>query len=426
MILNVPHWPYGIIFERLLLALAVGIFVGMERQRRDKGAGVRTFGFAALLGALGGLMGDAFAITAIALLGVLAIILNYQSLYLKQGAELTTSIALLVTGFAGVLSGQGHTVTPAALGVVTAALLAWKELLYGLSIKLSETEIRSAILFAILAFVIYPALPEGAIDPWGALAPRRVWITIILIAGIGFINYILLKAFEGRGIELAGFLGGLVNSKVATRELAQRVHESHGQLATPAYRSFLLAIAAMIIRNAAYLAILDLKTLYASALPLSLMLAASIGMVFLHRKPDSEPAEKPAISFIHLSSPFSLKSVLFFGVVLSAIQLATVIGQQAFGQYGIYVTSFIGGLFSSSSTVAGAATLSSLGKIPSDAAGISSVIVSITSIFGNLLLTIGLVDRPLLIRLIRAVLFVEGIGVLGLLLFFILTPKFGF
>lgn len=422
MTLQNSQWPYTIIFERLLLALAVGIFVGMERQRRDKGAGVRTFGFAAVLGALGGLLGDAYALATIALLAVLIVFLNYHSLQANQGAELTTSIALFITGFTGILSGKGHTLTPAALGVITAALLAWKEPLAGFSIKLSETEIRSAILLAILAFVIYPALPEGAIDPWGALEPRTIWITIILIAGIGFVNYIFLKAFESRGIELAGFLGGLVNSSVATRELAQRVHESHGQLALPAFRGILLAIAAMVIRNAAFLAILNPAALYASAWAFILMLATSIGVAFLPKKPVTTPTNEPTLPVIHLTSPFSLKSVLFFGAVLAVIQLAGVIGQQTFGQSGIYITSFIGSLFSSSSAVAGAATLSSQGVVSSETAGICAVIASITSALVDLPMVIGMGDRRLIIRLIWSVLFIALMGGIGMLIYFFLLP----
>jgi hypothetical protein len=46
------------------LALAIGLFVGIERERRKKGAGVRTFAFAAVLGATGGLLGESFALLA--------------------------------------------------------------------------------------------------------------------------------------------------------------------------------------------------------------------------------------------------------------------------------------------------------------------------------------------------------------------------
>src|SRR5215510_4968779 len=212
MTLPLTEWPYLPTLVRLALALAIGLFVGVERERRGKESGLRTFGFAALLGGLGGLLGDHFALLSLSLLGVLIVFLNLHTLRTDQGTELTTSAALLVIGFAGVLCGQGHTLTPTAIAVLTAALLAWKEPLAGFSLGLSDVELRSAILLGMLAFVVYPALPPGTVDPWGVVEPRTAWVTVILIAGISFVNYILWKLYGAHGIELTGFLGGLVNS----------------------------------------------------------------------------------------------------------------------------------------------------------------------------------------------------------------------
>jgi uncharacterized membrane protein (DUF4010 family) len=147
-------WPHFPTLLRLGLALGVGLFVGLERERRGKEAGVRTFAFAALLGSLGGLLGQAYALLGMALLGVLVAILNWQTVRASGAIELTTSAALLVTGFIGVAAGQGHAFTPVAVGVLVAALLAWKEHLTGFSLGLKDVEVRSAILLAILAFVI--------------------------------------------------------------------------------------------------------------------------------------------------------------------------------------------------------------------------------------------------------------------------------
>ncbi len=416
MSLPVEHWPYLTVFSRLILALAIGLFVGLERERRRKDAGLRTFGFAALLGAIGGLLGENFAILNISLLGILIVFLNLRTLREDKGTELTTSAALLVVGFVGVLSGQGHTLTPAAIGVMTAALLAWKKPLAGFSIKLSDMEVRSAILLAILAFVIYPALPEGSVDPWGALEPRTAWVTVILIAGIGFVNYILWKIYGERGIELTGFLGGLVNSSVATRELAQRARETQGQMTDVVYRGILLAIAAMLIRNAVLLAILAPYALRASALAFSLMLVASVGLAFLNRKPISTFIGETNPPLLSLTSPFSLKSALKFGLILVVIQLAGVLGQQMLGQLGMYITSLLGGLFSSSSAVAAAAALAARGTISSQVAGNCAVIASLTSVIINLPLVVGLGNRPLVWRIAWTVGIVASLGVVGVVL----------
>ena len=242
-------WPYLPALERLALALALGLFVGLEREWRRKEAGLRTFGFAGLMGCLGGLLGTSFSLMSLGLMGLLVVLMNVPAFRANQNGKLATSSALLVTTFTGILCGEGHTLTPTAVAVLSAALLAWKEPLAGFSIGLTETEIRSAILLAVLAFVIYPALPSGHADPWGLIEPRAAWVTIILIAGIGFANYVLLKLYGARGIELTGFLGGLVNSTVTVAELASRVRETP-VLAGIAYRGVMIATAAMVVRNA--------------------------------------------------------------------------------------------------------------------------------------------------------------------------------
>src|SRR5207248_6601624 len=98
-----------------------------------------------------------------------------------QGLELTTSAALLVAGFIGVLAGQEHTFTPVTVAIATAALLACKERLAGFSLGLIETELRSAILLAILAFIVYPILPDAPLHPWGLIESRAAWLTVIQI-----------------------------------------------------------------------------------------------------------------------------------------------------------------------------------------------------------------------------------------------------
>ena len=110
----------------------------------------------------------------------------------------------------------------------------------------SEGEIRSAILLAVLAIVIYPALPQGTVGPWGLIEPRAAWVAVILIAGIGFFNYVLWKMYGTRGTELSGFFGGLINSNFTVIELVERVREVGVAYVGTAYRGIMLAMVAMI------------------------------------------------------------------------------------------------------------------------------------------------------------------------------------
>jgi len=385
-----PSWPYLATLLRLALAIGLGLFVGLERERRGKEAGVRTFAFVAAIGCVGGLLGDAYALTSLGLVVPFIVFLNLHSLQKDSDTEMTTSAALLVMAFVGILCGKGHTFTPVALGLTTAGLLAWKQPLSGFSAGITEQELRSAILLGILAFVIYPVLPPRAIDPWGLVDPRAVWTTVILIAAIGFVNYVLHKIYGSRGIELASFLAGLVNSTVAVTELSLRTatDRSLGQLV---YRGTLLATGAMLVRNATLLAILSPDSLAYAALPFGLMLAGCLLLAFIApRKPEEGPETKPPQ--IELSSPFSLPQALKFAAIFLFLSVVGTLAERGLGSAGFYAVSAAGGLISSASSVASAGQLVAHAKLHAEAGGIGAALASVTS---------AAVGAPLVARLVR-------------------------
>jgi uncharacterized membrane protein (DUF4010 family) len=409
---EIVHFPFPPTADRLALALALGLFVGLERERRSKEAGLRTFACVALLGCTGGLLGERYALAMLGLVGILVVFLNLHTLMSRQSAELTTSAALFLIAGAGVLCGQGHRLTPSALAVVTAALLAWKRPLTGFSQALTEPELRSAILLAILAFVIYPALPVGKVDRWNLVEPRAALVIVILIAGIGFANYVLLKLYGARGIEMTGFLGGLVNSTVTVSEMAVRVRESSGRLEDAAYRGVLLATAAMLLRNGVLLALVAPAALLASWLPLALMLGAGIALAQRGR---SRPAETPADTpDLQLESPFSIRSALQLGLLFVGIQVAGTLAQRELGEAGFYSVSIVGGLLSSSSAVASAASLAAQGTLTPAVAGTGALLASLVSALVNWPLIARLSGSPNLKRRVAwALLLITLLGLAG-------------
>jgi uncharacterized membrane protein (DUF4010 family) len=393
-----PLWPYLPTLARLALALALGLLLGIERERRRKEAGLRTFAFASVLGAMGGLLGDSYALLALALIGVLIVLLNLETIRTGEGAEITTSAALLVTGFVGVLAGKGHTFTPTALGVATAALLAWKEPLAGFSRAVTDRELRSAILLAILGFIVYPVLPLGSVDPWRLIEPRPAWVAVILIAALGFANYVLLKLYGMRGITLGAFLGGLVNSTVTVTDLAERRSRAGKRFGEAAYRGIVLATGAMLIRNAALLGLIAPVALLAGAVPLVLMLAGTLGVALVRRR-GAESASEDAPGVPDMASPFSLASALKYGLIFLAMQVAGTLAQRALGEAGFYAVSVVGGLVSSASAVASAANLASSGTLSPSAAVIGVLLASMTSALVNLPIVARVAgDRTLTLR----------------------------
>jgi uncharacterized membrane protein (DUF4010 family) len=363
------------------------------------------------------MLSDAYALVSIGFLALLVIFLNWHSLRSNQDTEMTTSAALLVTGFVGVLCGKGHTFTPVSISIVTAGLLAWKQRLSGFSTGLTEEELRSAILLGILGFVIYPVLPEPAIDPWGLVEPRTAWVTVILIAAIGFVNYILLKIYGSRGVGLTGFLGGLVNSTVAVTELSARVREEGTALLGVAHRGVMLAVAAMLLRNAVVLGLLAPRTLLSALLPIGAMFLGAVVLAYLGTGGSREtPGEAPGPQ-LRLRSPFSLKAALEFGLVFLVLHITGTLAQRALGQAGFYAVSIVGGLISSASTVASASTLAAHGKLPLSIAANGAVLATIASALINVPLVARVARQPALTRRVAVGLgMILALGIGGILL----------
>jgi uncharacterized membrane protein (DUF4010 family) len=411
-------WPSLFTFQRLALAVAIGLFAGLEREHRGKEAGLRTFGFVALIGCVGALLGPEYALLSLGLVGVLIVFLNLQTMRAGEGTELTTSAALVLISLAGVMAGEGRTLPPTVIAVLTAALLAWKKQLHEFSLGLTDSELRSAILLAILGFVVYPVLPSGFIDPWDLLDLRAAWLIVILIAGIGFINYILLKRYGTRGLAFAGFLGGLVNSTVTVTEMATRDRDSAGGLTSAAYAGILLATVASVLRNAILLAAVAPAALASSAVAFVLMLGAGAALLTVQQR-SLRVTEAPAMSHpvLQLSSPFSITSALRYGFLFVVLQVAGTLGQRGLGHAGFYFVSVVGGAASSASTVASAALLSAHGTITPQVAAMGAVLATAVSVLINLVIPARISrDTNLTKHLTWTLTMLAALGVIGVLL----------
>lgn len=212
---------------KLAIAIGIGMLVGLEREWSQKDLGTRTFTITAIAGTLSILASP--AISYITFGGVLLIVFLTGWRNLREGktVETTTSAAVIVIFILGVLVGQGHHYTPVAAAILMTLLLSLKPALTHFVGGLLVTEVRGAVMLGLLAFVIYPVLPNHTIDPWNLINPREAWLTVIVIAAIGFVNYVLLKIYSSRGLYYSAILGGLVNSTAAIAELAWSLQQPY-------------------------------------------------------------------------------------------------------------------------------------------------------------------------------------------------------
>ncbi|HXW90018.1 MAG TPA: DUF4010 domain-containing protein [Terriglobales bacterium] len=371
------HFPATPIALKMGVAIGIGMLVGMEREWSNKDVGVRSFAIVALLGMLASVISTSVAIAS--LVGVLLLIaaMNTRSLLDDRSLEITTSAALLVNYLLGILVGLGHIFTPVAGAIVMTMLLAWKTELSRFAGGLQPSEIRSAVLLGLIGFVIYPVLPKRYIDPWQLFNASDAWISVIAIAGIGFVNYVLLRIYSTRGLYLSALFGGLVNSSATVAEIAGRAVET-GMIARTTTLCLLTTIA-MFARNLILATLFSPQSLSATLVPLLAMtLVAGLWMWRDHVIEQTIPGT------ITLASPISLTKVLRFGMLFIAIQIAGTLLTRRFGSYGMLATGVFGGLISSASTTAAGATMAMHGGISAALAGSTTVLASLSSAAVNL------------------------------------------
>jgi uncharacterized membrane protein (DUF4010 family) len=371
------HFSVTPIALKMGVAIGIGMLAGMEREWSNKDVGIRTFAIVALLGMLASLIGPNVAVAALIGVFLLVAAMNARSILTNHSLEITTSAALMVIYLLGLLVGLGHIFTPVAGAIVMTMLLAWKTELTRFAGGLQPSEIRSAVLLGLIGFVIYPVLPNRYLDPWQLFNPSDAWISVIAIAGIGFLNYVLLRIYSTRGLYLGAVFGGLVNSSATVAELGTRLRET-GMVATTTTLCLLTTIA-MFARNLVLAAIFSPRSLTATLVPLLAMTLVAGFWIWRDRK-----FEEKLPGTLTLTSPISLTKVIWFGLVFVSIQIVGTLLTKYFGSYGMFATGIFGGLVSSASTTAAAATMAMHGKISAALAGSTTVLTSLSSAAVNL------------------------------------------
>jgi len=348
---------------KLVLATALGMFLGLEREWSQKSAGIRTFALISLAAAVFSLLGESgLLVVGGALVVASAVLLAVRSFVEPEvdGLSLTTSASMLVAYGVGVLVAEGLFIESVTVAVLSSLLLVLKRELHQFAWGLSREEVRSAVEFTILAFVVFPLLPAETIDPWGAVQPRLVWSLVVAVSAIGFVNYVLVKRYQGRGYAVTGFFGGLVNSTAVVAEMAERA-KGRADLGEIAVGSILLANAAMALRNAAVVAAFVPEAALVVGAPLGAITVAGIGIAVWR-------SDWRTTMEAELTSPFSLGNALTFGALFLVVLLVSAVAERAFGAGGFVATAFLAGLVSSGTATTTAISLLGTGQIGVDTA----------------------------------------------------------
>jgi uncharacterized membrane protein (DUF4010 family) len=390
---DMTEFPHVQIALNMLLAIGVGLLVGLEREFASKDVGVRTYSLTSLFGFLTGLIGLPFAAGGLACVLFVTIFMNTRSMLVNRSLEITTSVALFVTFCLGILVSQGHVFTPVAASILMTLLLAWKSELAAFAHGLKLAEIRSAVLLGLITFVIYPLLPNRYVDQWELLNPKDAWITVMVLAGISFANYVLLKVYSTRGLYYSALLGGAVNSSAAVSEISQAVKE-RGDVLPHALPILLMTTISMFIRNLVLLGLFEPAAIPMALAPLLGM--SGMAAFFVWRARVRREAGTQPVPPLKVESPVAFVRVLKFGVLFVGLHAAGTLAQRYLGEAGLLSVSFVGGFVSSASTTAAAAKMAAEGQILASIAGAATILASISSAFVNMPLVLQITkDRQL-------------------------------
>ncbi len=358
-------------FHQLLIALALGLLIGLQRQWAESPlGGIRTYSLVALWGAVCAMLSGSFGtwVPVAGLAGVIAAMFagRFSAKPDRKRQGLAAEIAMLLTYGIGALVVTGPVWLAAAAAGALAAILHAKLELHGIASRFTAHEIRAITQFGLVALVIYPIVPDRALDPLGVLNPREAWLVVVLIVGISLGGYIAYKFFgERAGSLLAGILGGTISSTATTAAWARRARSAPSSAHEGAF-VVSLAWTTLCARLLAALAVVSPAFLAEVWRPVAAMgLASAWGTARLRRHGRASAAPMPAPG-----NPGELKTALLFAGGYMGILMAVAYARQAFGGAGLAAVAFLAGIADMDAITLSTASLTLAGRMSAHEAGL--------------------------------------------------------
>jgi uncharacterized membrane protein (DUF4010 family) len=335
---------------RFAAALGLGVLIGLERERTQpetRFAGVRTFGLISLAGAMAAHLDTALARPWLGLAlfaAVAALVVVSAVTTARQGdIGITTEVSALLAFLLGFLCVAGDLTLAAGLAVASGGVLALKEWLHALARRIESEDVSATLKFAIVTVIILPLVPNQTYGPapLDVINPYVIWWMVVLISGLNFASYILVKVVGAEhGIGLTGLLGGLVSSTAVSLGFAQR-SRTHPAQAPALALGILLAWTVMFVRVVLLVAVIAPALARELALPLGALGALSFAiMLVLHRRRGA--GERASVSAG--SNPFELGAAIRFGLLFGVVTFAAKAAQLYLGDAGLYLAGALAGL----------------------------------------------------------------------------------
>ncbi len=395
----------AVVFARLGLALALGLLVGLQRQRSESElAGIRTFPLATAFGTVCGLLALEHGgwVLLAGLLSMAAALVVGNVAKIRASAPdpgLTTEVTLLLMFTLGAYLVTGHLSVAVALGGAIAILLQFKEPMHRWAHQLGDADFRAILQFVLISLIILPVLPDRAYGPYQVLNPRNIWWMVVLIVGMNLAGYIAHKLLGARtGAALSGLLGGLISSTATTVSTSRR---SHGKRASVAVDTVVILIASTVVfaRVLVEIAVVAPDALRLTAPPLAtlfavLLLLSLASWLWAHPGSDNTRTETPSDS----GNPSELRTAIVFGGLYALVLFAVAAAKHLLGDHGLYLVAVLSGLTDMDAITLSTSRLMQDGRLPVDTGWRLILVASLANLAFKLGLVAVLGSKSLLRR----------------------------
>jgi uncharacterized membrane protein (DUF4010 family) len=336
---------------RFAAALGLGVMLGLERERQkdpESGfAGVRTIGLIALTGGVAAWLEHALGepwLAVAAFVAVAALVtVSYSASASRGSLGITTEVSALLAFLLGYLCLRGQVVLAAGLAVASGGVLALKQWLHSLAARIAPADVEATLKFAIVSVIVLPLVPNESFGPppLDSINPYKIWLMVVLISGLNFASYLLVKALGAEhGIGVTGLLGGLVSSTAVTLGFAERSKEK-GSLAPHLALGILLAWLVMFVRVVAMVGVVVPSLVPRLAIPIgAAALPSLLFALWLRRRTEADGRAEVAAG----ENPFELGRAIRFGIAFGVIGFVAKAAQVYFGETGLYLAGALAGL----------------------------------------------------------------------------------
>jgi uncharacterized membrane protein (DUF4010 family) len=387
-----PEW-------RLLVALGVGLVLGVERERARgaerprRWAGLRTLSLTALLGGAAVQSGSPAVVAAAgAAVTLLAVVVAWRATEPDPG--LTTEVALVLAFALGALAQRAPGVA-FATGIVASAVLAFRTRLHGLAHKLfTDRELQNALVLGVAALVVLPLLPDRPVDPLGTVSPFDVWKLVVLVMAVGAGGALAQRLLRPRvGLTVAGLASGFVSS-AATVAAMGKVAATDRRMLAAAVSGATASSVATFVELALLLGASGTVLLRALvwALLAGGVVALGVAMAFARR---AARAEAPSV---RAGTAFRLTDAVVFALLVSTISLVAAAVQKRFGATGVLLAAAASGFADAHAFAGSAGALVARGTVPVANAALAVLLAISTNALTKLVLAGTSGPRPYFLR----------------------------